>query len=713
MRNEYNEASGRITYRHSDPSDLRRIGGAAFRRMLFDMAAIRAFEQRLLQCAGRGEVSGPVHTSIGQEGVAVAVCRHLREGDQVIGNHRSHHHFLAQGLARTAGDAWDPLADAPPAAAQRLLSSAFAEILGRPTGVNHGVGGSMHLRHEKIGFMGSSAIVGGGIPIAAGLAFANRLRDNGACAVCFIGDGAVNQGTFHETANLAGVLNLPLLIVVENNGYAEATRPEEASAVLPLATQGLAHGLRAAAVKGGDHAALCRTADDFLSSMRRGAEPAIIEVETYRHLDHTGPERGSTAGYRSPAEEDAWRELDPMTSLPKALATRELLTAEEEAAIRDAATAFVERAFDDTPAPSPVAPVLDTRTLLRGPAPTTPEERSERKSPAEQARRTKWTFGNAIAEGIAGALRESSDVVFLGEEVANPGGLLWRAGRLDRSLVGSRIVNMPISEAGFVGMSGGAAMAGLRPIVELMYGSFALIAADQLFNHIGMIRALYGNTAQAPVVIRAKVPIGRGYGPQHGLNPSGLFTSFPGWRVHAPADPRDYLGTLNSALRCDDPVLLIEFASLYDEVFELSDGDFRSRLPLEGARVVREGDDVSVLSYGIGVSWARAAADELAAAGCSAEVVDLRALDTLSTDWATLESSLARTGHGLFVDPAARGQSIAPRLIADLVGRRGRRPRLSYIACADVQPVAPLLERQAVIGTADIVTAVHDLLEAH
>nr|QVQ62860.1 alpha-ketoacid dehydrogenase subunit alpha/beta [Streptomyces sp.] len=713
MRNEYIEASGRVAHQHGEPSDLRYIGRAAFRRTLFDMATIRAFEQRLLQCADRGEVSGPLHTSIGQEGVAVAVCRHLRDGDQVVGTHRSHHHFLAQGLARTVADAWNPLTDAPPAAAAALLTSAFAEILGRPTGVNHGVGGSMHLRHEKVGFMGSSAIVGGGIPLAAGLAYANRLRETGACAVCFIGDGAVNQGTFHETANLAGVLGLPLLIVVENNGYAEATRPEEASAVLPLASQGLAHGLRAAAVEGGDHAGLHRTAEDLLSSMRRGAGPAIIEVETYRHFDHTGPERGSAVGYRSAAEEDAWLERDPMASLPRTLTAHGLLTADEDEAIRAAATAFVERAFDATPAPSTVPPVLDVRTLLRGPAREAREEREERASTEEQAPRTKWTFKNAIAEGIAGALRDSPDVVFLGEEVANPGGLLWQSGRLDQSLVGSRIVNMPISEAGFVGMSCGAAMAGVRPVVELMYGSFALIAADQLFNHIGVIRALYGNTAQAPVIVRAKVPIGRGYGPQHGLNPAGLFTSFPGWRVYAPTDPQEYLGTLNSALRCDDPVLLIEFASLYDEVFELSEDDFTRRLPLEGARIVSEGTDVSVFSYGIGVNWARAAADELAAAGRSAEVVDLRALDSLSTDWATLESSLARTGHGLFVDPAARGQSIAPRLIADLVSRQAGVHRLSYLACADVQPVTPVLEQQAVIGTADIVTAVHELLKAH
>nr|WSW43256.1 thiamine pyrophosphate-dependent enzyme [Streptomyces sp. NBC_01001] len=713
MRNEYIDPSGRLAYHIGEPADYDAIGGVAFRRMLFDMAVIRAFEEKLLECSARGEVSGPVHTSIGQEAVAAAVLRHLRPGDQVVGNHRSHHHFLAQGLARTIEDGWNPLTDSPSAAAHSLVTSAFAEILGRPTGVNHGVGGSMHLRHEEVGFMGSSAIVGGGIPIAAGLAFADSLRPGESIAVCFIGDGAVNQGTFHETANLAGVLNLPLLIVIENNGYAEATRPDQSSAVLPLATQGLAHGFRSATIKGGDHVGLYRTAEEFLASMREGGGPALIEVETYRHFDHTGPVRGSAVGYRSAAEEEEWLERDPMTSLPKALAAQGLLTAEESERIRTAAATFVGRAFDSVAPASEVAPLLDTHGLLRGRKPVLPAPSpAAAETPQDAGSRTRWTFKNAIAEGISRALRDSEDVVFLGEEVANPGGLLWQAGNLDPELVGSRIVNMPISEASFVGMSCGAAMVGMRPIVELMYGSFALIAADQLFNHIGMIRSLYGNTAQAPVIVRAKVPIGRGYGPQHGLNPAALFSSFPGWRVHAPADPREYLGILNSALRCEDPVLLVEFASLYDEQYELSERDFAAQLPLEGARTVRGGDDVSIFTYGIGVDWARAAAEELAEEGISAEITDLRALDTLSTDWAALEASVARTRHGLFVDPAARSQSIAPRLIADLIGRGDRRQQLSYITCADVQPVTPALEQQAVIGPADVVTAVKYLIKA-
>jgi 2-oxoisovalerate dehydrogenase E1 component len=320
------------------------------------------------------------------------------------------------------------------------------------------------------------------------------------------------------------------------------------------------------------------------------------------------------------------------------------------------------------------------------------------------------TFKEAIAESIANALRRSGDVVFLGEEVGKPGGLLAQTGRLDAGLLGSRIIDTPISEAAFTGVAGGMATVGLRPIVELMYGSFALVAADQLFNHIGVMRALYGNTAKAPVVVRAKVPVGLGYGPQHGLNPVSLFASFPGWRIHAPADAREYAGVLNSALECEDPVLIVEFSPLYDDVFALTEEDFEARLPLQGARVLRPGRDVTVVSYGLGLRWAADAADELATRGVQAEIVDLRALDAPATDWAALEASLRRTGRGLFVDPAARGQAIGPRLAAEL-GSRVPGLSLACLACADVQPVARELERRAVLTAADVAGAARRLID--
>ncbi|MEV7190824.1 thiamine pyrophosphate-dependent enzyme [Streptomyces sp. NPDC093510] len=701
--------------RHRDGPDGRaRVGRAAFLRMLFDMHLVRIFETGLVERAQRGEVTGPVHTAIGQEAVAAGVLRHLGPADHVVGSHRAHHHFLVQSLAQTLPADWDPLTDGFPEGATKQLTASFAEIMGLTSGVNHGAGGSMHLRDASVGFMGSSAIVGGGIPVAGGLAFAHALRGTGGCAVCFIGDGAVNQGTFHETANIAGTMKLPLLIVVENNGYAEATRPEEVSAVLPLAGQGAAHGLRAAEVAGDEPGALTSVAADLLAGVRRGDGPALLEVRTYRHLDHTGGRTGSEAGYRSGDEEARWRRRDPLVSLPPVLVREGLLCDGEAEAVERSAAAVADRVFTAVRTPSATTPVLDPYALLRAPAlprftADTGTADTGTAGAAPAAPPARLTFRDAIAEGLARALRGSDEVVFLGEEVGKPGGLLARSGRLDRELVGSRIVDTPISEAAFVGMAGGAAMAGLRPVVELMYGSFALIAADQLFNHIGMIRALYGNTAQAPVIVRTKVPVGLGYGPQHGLNPVGLFTSFPGWRVYAPADAQDYLGTLNSALDCDDPVLIVEFTQLYDEVYELSEADFTARLPLEGSRVVRPGGDATVFTYGLGVHWALSAARELAAEGISAEVVDLRALDAVATDWPALADAVRRTGRGLFVDPAARGQAIGPRLAADLAERE-RGVRLSCLACSDVQPVAHELERQAVITPTEVAQAVRRLV---
>ncbi|WP_069743000.1 thiamine pyrophosphate-dependent enzyme [Streptomyces sp. EN23] len=696
-----------------EPADYRRIGKSAFLRMLFDMRIVRLFETGLLERAARGEVTGPVHTAIGQEAVPAAVLRHLLPGDHVMGSHRAHHHFLVQSLTQTLDSAWDPLRDQFPQGAAKQLGAAFAEIMGLTTGVNHGAGGSMHLRDASVGFIGSTAIVGGGVPLASGLAFAHSLRGTDGCAVCFIGDGAVNQGTFHETANLARVLGLPLLIVVENNGYAEATPPQEVSAVLPLASQGAAHGLRAVEVLCDEPAALVSAAGALINGIRRGDGPALLEVRTYRHLDHTGGRPGSAAGYRSADEEAHWLHRDPLESLAPRLLREGLLAPGEERAVAEAAAAVTARIFEEVTTPQEASPTLDPYALLRAPVlPRFGEDLPGRDTPGparSDEPAAELTFEEAIGEGLARALASSPEVVLLGEEVGKPGGLLARTGRLDPALVGSRIIDTPISEASFVGLAGGAAMVGVRPVVELMYGSFALIAADQLFNHIGMVRALYGNTAQAPVIVRTKVPVGLGYGPQHGLNPVGLFASFPGWRVYAPADARDYLGVLRSALECDDPVLIVEFTQLYDEVLALTEADLTAGLPLEGARRIRRGSDVSIVTYGLGVRWGLEAAELLSTSGIEAEVVDLRALDTVAMDWATVEESIRRTGCGLFVDPAARGQAIGPRLVAELV-ERAAGLRLACLACADVQPVAHQLERQAVIGAADVVRAVERLV---
>lgn len=670
----------------------------AQRRMLFDMRVIQAAELELLALAADGRVHGPLHTSLGQESVAVGLLRHLMDGDRVVGSHRSHHHFLAQGLNRVLPAGWDVLSDDWHDGAQSFLNGLFAEIIGGAAGTGRGAGGSMHLRDDRTGFEASTAIVGGGLPIAAGLALAAKREETDNVVVAFVGDGAVNQGVFHEAANLAAVLHLPLLIVVENNGYAEATTPDEASAALPLAARGNAYGLSTARVVADDILAVDEVAERLVAAVRATGEPALLEVETYRHLDHAGPRPGSDAGYRSRAEELAWRERDPIVRLPHRLRELGLLSPDDDELISSRAREVVARASAWARADDSPQLLVDERALLRGPEPTVTT------SAPDTARLSGLTFREAIADVVAGAL-ESSDVMLIGEEVGKPGGLLAQADRLDLTRLGTQVIDTPISEAGFVGMACGAAMAGLRPLVELMYGSFTLVAADQLFNHVGMVRALYGNTASAPVVVRTKVPVGRGFGPQHSLNPVGLFRSFPGWRVHAPADPVDYAAVMAAALTGDDPVLIVEFTELYDLTCEIRvDGDDTRPSGLRGARVLRQGGDVTLVSYGLGVHWALDAAAALEQEEVQAEVVDLRALDALSMDYDLLHERLNRTGRVVFVDPGARSQSIGTRLAAELV-EGGGRFRWSTVACGDVTPVARALELQSLAGADEIVSA--------
>ncbi|MEE2059066.1 thiamine pyrophosphate-dependent enzyme [Rhodococcus artemisiae] len=689
----------------SSGSDIAAQDSTSLARLLFVMQVIRSFEMALLQASNDGRLHGPVHTSVGQEIVPATLLAYTRPGDWVFGGHRSHHHLIGQALSRLLPTDWNAATDTVPESVHHFLTAAMAEIVGCEGGLEGGVGGSMHLRAPGIGFGGTSAIVGGAIPLAAGAALSAKLRTTDGAAVCFIGDGALNQGVFHETANLSGLLSLPLLIVVENNGYAEATTPSEASALPALASQGAAHGMAAWQVHGDDPAALLAAAAECWSVIREGL-PAMIEVITYRHFDHTGPHPGSKAGYRSVEEEaDAWRR-DPLESIPPILRTHGLLDSVQVRQVIGSAHALIDTIADDVSARQVASHSLDVASLLRSQEPLADATCNMREH-SPQLPAGPYRFRESIAAGIANALRTRTDVVFLGEEVGKPGGILWQAGLLGAGRSLPRVINMPISEAGFVGLGGGLAMTGMRPIVELMYGSFVLVAADQLFNHIGAVRALYGGNASAPVIVRTKVPYGRGYGAQHGLNPVALFASFPGWRIAAPATPQEWLGTFNSALECEDPVLILEFTELYDEKFDVTPAEFTTSLPLWGHNRIRSGSDATIVTYGLGVSLATQAADLLAAAGTQVEIIDLRALDMLSIDVAGLRRALSRTGHGLFVEPSPQSHTIAPRLWAEIGQVDGL--VLKSLSCADVQPVARALEAQALIDVKDIVQAIEEI----
>ena len=317
--------------------------------MLTQLHLIRAFEETVLELAGEGLVHGPAHSSIGQEGGAVASIVGLRPSDQVNGSHRGHHQFLAKALTYLAPDGFDPAAEIG-GDTQGLLQKTLAEILGLAQGFCRGRGGSMHLRWTEAGVLGTNAIVGGGVPMAAGAAWCHRRAGTGDVVVTYFGDGAVNIGSVLETMNLAGTWKLPICFFIENNRYAVATTVDEATGEPRLSARGQAFNIPAWRVDGMDPLAVHLATTAALDHMRAGNGPAIVEAEVYRYFHQNGPLPGSAFGYRTKQEEASWRARDPLDRLAREMIARGLvdrravdtLRTRAQEAMRQAAGALTE-----------------------------------------------------------------------------------------------------------------------------------------------------------------------------------------------------------------------------------------------------------------------------------------------------------------------------------------------------------------------------------
>ncbi|MFW5842834.1 MAG: alpha-ketoacid dehydrogenase subunit beta, partial [Spirochaetota bacterium] len=275
----------------------------------------------------------------------------------------------------------------------------------------------------------------------------------------------------------------------------------------------------------------------------------------------------------------------------------------------------------------------------------------------------------AIA-GVTGRWMEKDDsVIVLGEEVANFGGGAYAATKGLPQKYPERVINTPISEAGFSGTGLGAAMSGLKPVVEIMFPDFALVAADQLFNQIGKARHMYGGTTDLPLIVRSRIATGVGYGGQHSMDPVGLYAAFSGWRIVAPSNAFDYIGLFNTAMHSLDPVVILEHHALYAEKFPVPEGNLDYCIPFGRAAILKEGTDITVATYGSMTGRVLRVAESLAAEGVSVELIDLRTLDLASLDFDTLGTSLAKTGIIATVEEAAGGQAIGRRIASEITER--------------------------------------------
>ncbi|MBO0680221.1 MFS transporter [Mycolicibacterium sp. S2-37] len=682
--------------------------------MLSELHLIRAFEETVLELAGEGLVHGPAHSSIGQEGGAVGSIVGLRSTDAVNGSHRGHHQFLAKALTHVSGGAIDPAAPVTPKI-QRVLQRTLAEILGLAQGYCRGRGGSMHLQWFEAGALGTNAIVGGGVPMGAGNAWAQKHSGTDDLTVSYFGDGSSQIGSVLESMNLAAAWKLPFCFFIENNLYAVSTRVDEITADPRLSVRGQGFGIPGWRVDGMDPLAVHLATEQAAARMRSGEGPAVIEAEVYRFFHQNGPYPGSAFGYRDKAEEALWRSRDPLDRTAAEMKKLGLIDdagiAEVRRQAQEAMTAAVSQLVESDPESEGkrrIRPELwpdpgFVNVGVRGDA--TELQSWETLEPTDhQGPWRKVKFVEAVSGVMDRRMAADERIVIFGEDVHRLGGGTNGATKGLAKYGENRLVGTPISENAFTGLAGGLALDGrFRPVVEFMYPDFMWVAADQVFNQIGKARHMFGGDNPVPLVLRTKVAMGSGYGSQHLMDPAGIFATSPGWRIVAPSTAADYVGLMNAALALQDPVLVIEHVDLYGVGDQVPDGDLDYIIPPGRSAIRRVGDDVTVISY---LSMVARCAEAIERTGIDAELVDLRWLDRASIDWDTIEASVKKTNAVLIVEQGARGSSYGGWL-ADEIQRRlfdWLDQPVERVSGGEASPsISRVLERAAIAGTEEIV----------
>jgi 2-oxoisovalerate dehydrogenase E1 component len=641
------------------------------------MVRIRRFDERTVELFQSGLVKGTAHSYVGEEAVATGACATLREDDYIVGTHRGHGHCIAKG-----------------ASVDRMM----AELMGRETGYCRGLGGSMHIADVDANILGCNGIVAAGLPLGTGAALASKIRGTDRVVIAFFGDGGANQGTVHESMNLAAVWKLPVIFLCENNQYALSTATKRTTAGESIAGRAKAYGFPGVQVNGNDVLAVYEAARAAVERARAGEGPTLIEAVTYRWGGHSM--RANLPDYRTKDEEREWIERDPVAFFKNALLEAKRVTPMRLKELEESVEVELDHAVEfGQESKEPTVELMEGSVYAPHVEVTTPEPPPGRRE---------VTMGEALNEAIRQEMERDDRVFVMGEDVGLIGGIFQVTKGLRETFGEDRVRDTPISEPSFLGAGVGAAIAGMRPIVEIQIWDFIAMTMDQIVNQAAKFRFMLGGKPTVPVVIRGPQGGGIRLAAQHSQSLEAWFIHVPGLVVIAPSNPYDAKGLLAAAIREDNPVIFLEHKALYATKGFVPPQ--RYLLPIGTAAVQREGADVTIVATQAMVARALAAADDLAKAGVSAEVIDPRTLVPLDEE--TILGSVRKTHRFVVVHEAVKRGGFGAELAA-LVSEKALddldAPIVRVASRAVPMPYNDSLERATIPTQGDIVAAVKGL----
>lgn len=572
----------------------------------------RMIEEKMLILLRQGRIS-KWFSGIGQEAVAVGATLALEPDEYIMPMHRNLGVFTARNMP---------------------LDKLFMQWQGKADGYSKGRERSFHFGSNAHHICGMISHLGPQLAIADGIALAHTLKKEQKVSLAFSGDGATSEGDFHEALNVAAVWQLPVIFIVENNGYGLSTPSSEQFICEKIADKGIGYGIKAITIDGNNILEVVNEVRKARQYCLEEQKPILIECMTFRMRGH---EEASGVKYVPPALFETWGAKDPLMNYEHFLLQENIMSQQNIDAIRGEVKQYIDEHIERGFQGADVIP--DTRTELNDIyAPLT----SPVVSPPENAPQKEMKFIAAITEAIDLAMTRHPELVLMGQDIAGYGGAFKVTDGLFQKYGRERVRNTPLCESAIVGTALGLSIKGFKSMMEMQFADFVTVGFNQIVNNLAKIHYRWGQ--HADVVIRMPTGAGVGAGPFHSQSNEAWFTHTPGLKVVYPSNPADAKGLLLAAFADPNPVMFFEHKVLYRSISgPVPEGYYT--VEIGKAKKVQVGDDISVITYGSGVHWAMAYAAEHPE--LSIDILDLRTL--LPLDYEAIAASVKHTGKVLLL----------------------------------------------------------------
>ena len=585
----------------------------------------RLIEEKMMILLRQGKIS-KWFSGWGQEAISVGTAIGMKKEEYIFPMHRNLGVFTTREIP---------------------LNRLFAQFQGKMSGFTKGRDRSFHFGTQEYNIVGMISHLGPQLALAGGVALASNIRDEKKATIVFTGDGGASEGDFHEALNVASVWDLPVIFAIENNCWGLSTPSKEQFKCEQFIDKGIGYGMEAVQVNGNNILEVITTVRALAEKMRKDPKPVLLEFMTFRMRGH---EEASGTKYYPKGIQDEWEEFDPLTNYTNFLKKEGILTNDIEEGYKNEIKNEIQDGLDIAYAEEEIVPDIEA-------------EYKDLFSPYEQVvkeasgDRTERRFVDAIQDGLRQSMEKYDDLIIMGQDVADYGGVFKITEGFIEQFGKDRVRNTPICESAIIGAGLGLSIAGMKAVVEMQFADFVTCGFNQIVNNLAKMHWRWGQNAD--VVVRMPTGAGAAAGPFHSQSNEAWFFHTPGLKIVYPSSPHEAKGLLSAAIEDPNPVMFFEHKYLYRSIREEIPNDYYT-IEIGKANTIVSGNDLTIITYGLGVHWARDYASNQT--GLSIEILDLRTL--LPLDKEAIYAAAKKTGRVIVLHEDCMTGGIGGEIVA-------------------------------------------------